>query len=303
MSGCGEICMLSVTDLEADRTCERTDEETDAAFAASCDETRELERVSAGWPLKMNKVKGLGAKARRQLLIDSTQFSEYDWDSDQKLEFEQFLAMQPELVRQRHSSDDINKWFEFADVNGDGSLCVSEYFRWSLSKSLIKYGKHTLEEAFARYDRNSTGDLELHEFENACQEMGFGNVAVDIFKSLDNDNFGVFTYRRLFQSLEDQVSVGPTMKQMLSALVWSEDAGRQSQTESNQHALDTRDWAIRGLDAASVRQELQKHLASSGAHVYDLMHLFDQDGDDKLLIDDMEFYAALRDKFGCVILC
>lgn len=250
----------------------------------------------------MNKVKGLAAKVRRQLLIDSTHFSEYDWNSDQKLEFEQFLAMQPELVRQRHSSDDINKWFEFADVNGDGSLCVSEYFRWSLSKSLIKYGKHTLEEAFARYDRNSTGDLELHEFENACQEMGFGNVAVDIFKSLDNDNFGVFTYRRLFQSLEDQVSVGPTMKQMLSALVWSEDAGRQSQTESNQHALETRDWAIRGLDAASVRQELQKHLASSGAHVYDIMHLFDQDGDDKLLIDDMEFYVALRDKFGYVIL-
>jgi hypothetical protein len=32
------------------------------------------------------------------------------------------------------------------------------------------------------------------------------------------------------------------------------------------------------------------------------MHLFDQDGDDTLLIDDMEFYVALRDKFGYVIL-
>jgi len=47
-----------------------------------------------------------------------------------------------------------------------------------------------------------------------------------------------------------------------------------------------------------VRAQLQELLKQSGACVADLVRLFDDDADGKLLIDDMEFLKAMRTKFG-----
>jgi len=174
-------------------------------------------------------------------------------------------------------------------------LSVNEFFRWSLSKSSSKYGSHTLEAAFERYDKDGTGELELHEFERACADMGFGAMAVDIFRSIDHDGSGSVTYRELVKTLNEETPVDPHTKQMLSALVWSHEAGSRAEAK---RALDTTGWVVRGDDVASVRSELQELLAGSGAHVCDLIKLFDEDNDTELLVDEMEFHKAMVTKFG-----
>ena len=65
----------------------------------------------------------LAKKNRHGLMFDSIQdssrFAEFDLDGNQKLDFEEFLAMQPKLVRESHSSAEIKKWFDGADANGE----------------------------------------------------------------------------------------------------------------------------------------------------------------------------------------
>ena len=73
---------------------------------------------------------------------------------NQKLDFEEFLAMQPRRVREAYSSDSIEKWFQAADTNGDGTLSINEFFRWSLTNSAKKYGAEALQTIFEKYDQD-----------------------------------------------------------------------------------------------------------------------------------------------------
>ena len=52
---------------------------------------------------------------------DSRAFSEADVDGNQLLDFDEFLALQPAEVRDKHSVESIREWFDTADADGSGS--------------------------------------------------------------------------------------------------------------------------------------------------------------------------------------
>lgn len=217
---------------------------------------------------------------------------------NQKLDFEEFLAMQPLRVRQQFAAEEIRRWFDAADGNGDGVLSINEFFCWSLTNASRKHGTTALEEVFARYDKDKTGFLDSIEFTRAATEMGFGAVAHQIFRGLDDDGSGTLSYHELVRGLADEVPVDPKTKQLLSAMVWSYDESTKVDHARAQSSLQTSNWVIRGLDAGSVRAELQDLLRESGGHVADLIKLFDDDAGTELVIDDMEFTKTMRATFG-----
>lgn len=68
-----------------------------------------------------------------------------------KLNFEEFVEMQPERIREVHTRDEIYEWYQTADENNDGKLSVNEFFMWSLNSTKVG-GATILEEMFRRYD-------------------------------------------------------------------------------------------------------------------------------------------------------
>jgi Ca2+-binding EF-hand superfamily protein len=107
---------------------------------------------------------------------DASRFAEYDLDANRKLDFEEFLKMQPASVHAKHSREEIRKWFDAADDNGDGELSIEEFFKWSLHKASQKFGETTLNTVFEKFDKDRSGYLNAWEFEQAATEMGFGGV-------------------------------------------------------------------------------------------------------------------------------
>ena len=208
--------------------------------------------------------------------------------------------MQPAKIRAHFSADEIRTWFEAADGNGDGVLSINEFFVWSLGNAAQKHGMAALQNVFAKYDKDKTGFLDAIEFGQAAAEMGFGAAAHDIFRGLDDDGSGTVSYRELVAALTAEVPTDPSTKKMLTAMVcsWTEEGELGQEQRERLKTLDTSKWSIRGLDPKSVRKELQALLEHSGGHVADLIKLFDDDADHSLLIDDMEFAKAMRNKFG-----
>ena len=45
---------------------------------------------------------------------------EADVDGNQLLDFDEFLALQPAEVRDKHSVESIREWFDTADADGSG---------------------------------------------------------------------------------------------------------------------------------------------------------------------------------------
>lgn len=212
----------------------------------------------------------------KQISQSAKQFAEFDHDGNQSLDFEEFLSMMPQHIRETHSAESIRAWFDAADTSGDGFLSIDEFFAWSLSNASEQHGAETLLAAFSKYDRNNSGILDAKEFQAACDEMGFGIVSHDIFRALDKNGSGCLSYRELAASLQvnaDAANTDASTKRMLCSLVWSHESARANERE---RVLDTSGWRIRGHDPILVRQELQDLLKQSGAPVADLIKIFDQ---------------------------
>ncbi len=226
---------------------------------------------------------------------DSMRFAEHDVDGNQELDFEEFLAMMPVKVRRTHTQAELRTWFRAADENGDGSISLTEFFRWSLAKAATTHGPKSLNAAFEFYDKDKKGTLDAREFEPLAREMGFGPMAYEVFQGLDVDKSGSISYRELVASLESNVPTDTASKQLLLSLVhsWNHEVDQEASG-----ALNTTGWVIKGKDFETVRNELQDLLLKHGAHVVDLVKIFDQDADTELQIDDVEFTSAMRNKLG-----
>ena len=227
---------------------------------------------------------------------DASRFAEYDLDANRKLDFEEFHQMQPASVRAKHRREEIRKWFDAADDNGDGELSIEEFFKWSLHKASQKFGETTLNTVFEKFDKDRSGYLNAWEFEQAATEMGFGGVADHLFKSLDHDCSGTVTYAELIASLQaGTTEVDVETKTLLSSLLWTADVGVKS--ESNR-SLKTAVDEVQGRDVPTVMYELREVLLKHGGQTIDLMKLFDDDATNEYIIDDMEFTKAMRTRFG-----
>ena len=222
---------------------------------------------------------------------DSMRFAEHDLDGDQKLDFEEYLAMMPSRVRETHPRSQLRAWFDTADVNGDGVLSLTEFFSWSLANAVTTNGENSLLAAFAFYDRDKKGSLDAREFEQLAKAMGFGLVANEIFNGFDVDGSGAISYQELISSLQHKIPGDTGCQRMLLSLVhsWNLEVSQQASS-----ALDTSGWSFRGNDVDTVRSELQALLLKSGGNVVDLIKIFDQDADTELQIDDVEFATAMR---------
>ena len=93
------------------------------------------------------------------------------------LDFEEFLAIQPRAVRAQHSIDTIRSWFDSADSDGDGRVNVNEFFVYSLGAAAANVGPGALARVFERYDKDGSGMLDMLEFTQLAERMGFGAVA------------------------------------------------------------------------------------------------------------------------------
>lgn len=126
---------------------------------------------------------------RVSIQIDASRFAESDQNGDMQLEWEEFLAMQPKHVRAANSLDEIKSWFKAADLNGNGTVSINEFFSWTLAKQ-IGGGGEGLQGLFAAYDKDGTGYLDANEFQKVADDLGFGAGAYEIFQDLDQDNSG-----------------------------------------------------------------------------------------------------------------
>ena len=54
-------------------------------------------------------------------------FASFDRDGNAKLDFEEFVAMQPQRVRDLHSEGEMFQWYQDADENGDGLINFEEW--------------------------------------------------------------------------------------------------------------------------------------------------------------------------------
>lgn len=158
-------------------------------------------------------------------------------------------------------------------------------------------GSASLEAAFKAHDKDGSGLLDYKEFEAVAIKMGFGAVAYNIFRSLDQDFSGAVSYKELIASvMSNSGSLNPDVTRLCTSLMlaYQDD----SMDPVYQAGLDTSKWVIRGNDVETIRSELQDLLRKSGAHVTDLLKLFDQDHDTIQEIDDIEFCTAMRNKLG-----
>ena len=254
-----------------------------------------------------------GEKAKRlqsyaltnEVRLDATQFAEHDVDGNVLLDFEEFYAMQMqnEQIRKTRTLEEIREWFDVAG-GGKDHLTANDFFRFSLSKAAAHAGGSALRESFKRWDRDKTGYLDAVEFGRAAQEMGFGAVAHTLFKTIDDDNSGAISYDELEATLIKSATGGtPGTRELVTSLVWkpaSDGVAERASTERSRAApaLDVSLWKLTASDVPSLRAELQGHLVQSGAHVADVIKLFDKDVGSALSIDDVEFHKAIRELFG-----
>jgi hypothetical protein len=74
-----------------------------------------------------------------------------------------FYALLPCRIRDTHDAIEIRSWFDAADTDRSGHICMFEFFIWSLSHASNKWGSYALEHAFERYDTNQNGRLDANE--------------------------------------------------------------------------------------------------------------------------------------------
>ena len=229
--------------------------------------------------------------------VDACRFVEFDKDGDRELDFEQFMAMMPSPILEIYTEAEIRSWFDYADVNSDGILDTNDYWRWSWGNLVNKHGKQALVNMFKAFDADGTGLLDSFEFEQAARCMGYGSVAKEIFQDLDDDNSGTVTYSEIvFNLMEGKLKTDGETRQLHKELAELYDIHTKEQAVARDN-VDTSKWRIRGEDVSAILAELKEQLAESGAEIFTLIRLFDQDADMKLSVDEMEFYSTLRTKF------
>lgn len=199
----------------------------------------------------------------------AAEFDQADLDGDHEIEYEEFCLMMPRTRGGTQQSDeDLRVWWEMLDTNGDGVITKDEFFIYALASSSRKTGSGVVG-MFQKFDANRSGKLDEIEFTHAVEEMGFGDVATELFDahkltSTLREALGVevsmqqVSYLTLLNSVNETL-VTPEMRSFLFAL-------------SHDHFLkvDTRDWSFTGTDPDSARDALQVMLKKHKVRMGDL---------------------------------
>jgi hypothetical protein len=249
-----------------------------------------------------NKKRAEGERQiRRQTRAAGRRFAEHDLDGSKELDFDEFYCMLPYSLREERSVSELRQCFSDADSNGNGTLSINEFWLWSMSTAGQTHVVKTLEDLLRRYDTDKTGVLNELQFERMCMETGFASGADDMFKQLCGKRAGKLNHSELAEAIiKGAPPMAPASRNLLSQL-WktsdSEDEKRTASTPKPQPDAKIK-FHVTGKDAASLRASLQEQLRSSGLNTGLLIKLFDCDADTSFSIDSLEFFTALRSRFG-----
>ena len=101
------------------------------------------------------------------------------------LDVEQFQHALPASVREQHTQIEVSAWFRLADKGGDGkSISILEWVQLAISMAALVTGAG-MHDIFSSYDRDGSGFLGQTEFENAAEDLGFGECAPRHRRPLD----------------------------------------------------------------------------------------------------------------------
>ena len=202
-----------------------------------------------------------------------------DVDGSQYLSWDEFLLCVPMQIKNEMTQAQLRELFDAVDLNGNGSISMDEYFLWTLRVAGAQTGS-SLEAIFRRYDKTGEGALDLSEFQQACDEMGFGMRAHDLFMSLDSDHSGMLHYGELLDELDSRTGHGRKMvnndaKKFIAALAMHNS---RELTPEEISRLDTSSWVISARDERGLRKSLGQLMMANGLRVSDFhrmvsMHL------------------------------
>ena len=224
-------------------------------------------------------------------------FADSDSEGDRALTFDQFYALHPQSLREKHDLETFRVWFSSADLDGNGELSITQFFLWALNNALLKHGEPALRSFFKKFDPDLSGFLDAIEFTRVCDALGFGLVASELFRILDPDMSGTISYAELMSALKQQsVAIDRETNKKIKILIL---AGENEAKQEHLKVLkSTKGWSITGETYHIVRAQMNMFLKQSGANVLDLVKCFDSDASGDVAIDEMEFYYALRKLFG-----
>ncbi|KAF5179727.1 Calcium-dependent protein kinase [Thalictrum thalictroides] len=122
-------------------------------------------------------------------------FKKIDTDHDGMVSIEELKAGLHNFATQL-AEPELQMLIEAVDTNGKGNLDYEEFVAVSLHLQRMANDEH-LHKAFAYFDKNDNGYIELEELQSALMEDGaadFVDVANDIFQEVDTDKDGKISY-------------------------------------------------------------------------------------------------------------
>ena len=109
---------------------------------------------------------------------------------------------------------------------------------------------------FRKYDKDNEGTLDAMEFSRACEDMGFGSMAHELFLELDQDGSGSVAYSELEDMLRQRrATVGRNAKLFLTSLAFDRATGDGTGLQ-----LDASSWKLAATTVGQLRAELQEKL-------------------------------------------
>ena len=192
---------------------------------------------------------------------------------DQELTFAEFVDVLPAHLREQRPLADLISWFEMIDADGDGTVTLDEYFKWSISAASIVSGAGVVA-IFKRYDADGSGRLDRSEFCRAAEDAGFGHGSAAMFEGMPKNPDGTVNYMDI-SAAREELHNNPAMKEFLCALAWNRaDGGLEAAAAAGGGAI-----GFTATDPEDLRTELRKVLRWHTVRLSELFGALDKAGD------------------------
>ena len=214
-----------------------------------------------------------------------------DKNGDMSLDWDEFVSIVPQLLKEEASMNELRHLFESIDIDNNKSITMDEFFIWTLTFIQQQTGSG-IEAVFRRYDKNHEGSLDAREFAMAAEDMGFGDVAHELFLELDPDGSGSVTHSELEHFLKEAAryrkqGCSNNAKKFLTQLAF----------DSKPKTVDASGWNITATTPEELRDQLLEKAQLHDIRIADLFLIMNPSSEAGT-IDRITFPAALK-RVGC----